>query len=117
MTFTFENFPIYKLALKLTKSVDELLANANVPKNSRLADQLIRASLSIPLNIAEGAGRYHKTDKKNFYIITRGSIFECVAIFDILKDKELINQSIHEKHYKILKELSKMISGLINSLK
>ena len=81
MTFTFENFPIYKLALKLTKSVDELLANANVPKNSRLADQLIRASLSIPLNIAEGAGRYHKTDKKNYKNERRVSQFVAKMLF------------------------------------
>ena len=117
MTFDFENFPIYKLALKFTEAVDELIAKAELPKNSRLADQLLRASLSIPLNIAEGAGRFHKADKKNFYIIARGSIFECVAIIDILKQKAIINEIEHLNQYQILEELSKMISGLINSQK
>ena len=117
MTFDFEKFPVYKLALSFTEAIDGLTQEANLPKNSRISDQLIRASLSIPLNIAEGAGRYHKADKKNFYIIARGSVFECVAILDILNNKQGIKQETHIKFYKILEELSKMLSGLINSLK
>lgn len=38
------------------------------------------------INIAEGSGRYTKADKKNFYIISRGSVYECVSLFDIIKD-------------------------------
>ena len=117
MVFIFEKFPVYKLALDFTKSTDSLLRESNLPKNSRLSDQLIRASLSIPLNIAEGAGRFHKADKRNFYVIARGSVFECVAIFDILVDKGNIDKDIHQKCYKVLEQLSKMLSGLINSQK
>ena len=117
MTFDFEKFPVYKLAIEFTKNADLLLAEINLPKNSRLADQLIRASLSIPLNIAEGAGRFHKGNKRNFYIIARGSIFECVAILDVLKTKNIITKEQHSKHYPQLEELSKMMSGLINSQK
>ena len=117
MTFDFEQFPVYKLALSFTKSIDECIQRSDIPKSSRLADQLIRASLSIPLNIAEGAGRYHKPDKKNFYIIARGSVFECVAILDILKGKEGFAPQICLEYYKTLEDLSKMLSGLINSQK
>lgn len=117
MTFDFEKFPVYKLALNLTKSVDSLLQKLNLPKNSRLSDQLMRASLSIPLNIAEGAGRFHKADKRNFYVIARGSVFECVAIFDVLNNENHIDENIYQEHYSILEELSKMLSGLINSQK
>ena len=117
MTFEFENFPVYKLSIDFIKSVDSLIAEINLPKNSRLADQLIRASLSVPLNIAEGAGRFHKANKKNFYVIARGSVFECVAILDILKTKQKISVQQHQKCYAQLEELSKMLSGLINSQK
>ena len=117
MTFSFEQFPVYKLALEFTQQVDSLLSEINLSKNSRMADQLIRASLSIPLNIAEGAGRFHRADKKNFYIVARGSIFECVSVLDILKIQGRASASHHQKLYSTLEELSKMISGLINSQK
>lgn len=39
------------------------------------------------LNIAEGSGRFTDKNKRNFYVIARGSAFECVAVFDFLKDE------------------------------
>ena len=114
MVFDFEKFEVYKKAKLFTKEISELLKDLK-GANSRLIDQLQRASLSIPLNIAEGAGRYSKADKKNFYVIARGSVFECVAILDILCDMELISISQKASSYNNLEELSKMISGLINS--
>ncbi|MFA5840413.1 MAG: four helix bundle protein [Candidatus Margulisiibacteriota bacterium] len=117
MIFDFERFPVYKLALEYARNAEDLLIQLDLPKSSRIADQFSRASLSIPLNIAEGAGRYSKADKKNFYIVARGSVFECVAILDVLISKEKIDFMTRQKHYAILEELSKMLSGLINSQK
>jgi len=117
MTFDFEKFPVYRLSLDFVREAEELLVKLDLPKNSRLADQLSRASLSIPLNIAEGAGRYSRPDKKNYYITARGSAFECVAILDVLMSKRKIDQEAYSRYYAILEELSKMLSGLINSQK
>jgi four helix bundle protein len=47
-----------------------------------LADQLRRASLSIPLNIAEGSGKTTGPDQRRFYAIARGCALECAAIID-----------------------------------
>jgi four helix bundle protein len=117
MAFDFEKFPVYRQALAYARDAEDLLLMLDLPKNSRIADQLSRASLSIALNIAEGAGRYGKADKKHFYITARGSVFECVAILDVLLAKEKIDSEIRSKHYALLEELSKMLSGLINSQK
>lgn len=54
------------------------------------------------LNIAEGSGRFTKPDKRNFYVIARGSKFECVAIFDYLKDMESIDENVFKKYYLFL---------------
>ena len=112
--FDFEKFEVYKKAKLFAKELSDV-AESLPNKYSRIIDQLVRASLSIPLNIAEGAGRYSKPDKRNFYTISRGSVFECVAILDILSDKELIDMEQKEHLYEMAEELSKMISELINS--
>lgn len=112
--FDFEKFEVYKKAQSFAKEVSDFIETIPA-KHARIIDQLIRASLSIPLNIAEGAGRYSKPDKKNFYIIARGSVFECVAIFDLLAAKALLDDTLRKRFYETAEELSKMISGLINS--
>ena len=47
-----------------------------------LSEQLRRASLSVPLNIAEGYGKRSVADRSKFYDIARGSAHECGAIVD-----------------------------------
>ena len=68
------------------------------------------------LNIAEGSGRYSKADKRHFYVISRGSTFECAAIFDYLKEIGSINEEQFSNYYNLLDELSRMLYGMIKSL-
>ena len=76
-------------------------------------DQLFRASLSIPLNIAEGNGRWHKGDKRNFFWTARGSVFECVPLVQLLQRGQFISETEYNAVYGRLEELSKMITGLV----
>jgi four helix bundle protein len=114
--FDYERFEVYKKAKTFFAEISTFIEN-NKKLHNRIADQLYRAALSIPLNIAEGAGRYSKPDKRNFYTIARGSVFECTAIIDILHDNGLIDTQQKGHYYNDLEEVSKMLSGLINSLK
>jgi four helix bundle protein len=50
-----------------------------------LVDQLRRAAISVPLNIAEGTGKVSVPDRKRFYAIARGSAMECAAIVDVVE--------------------------------
>ena len=68
------------------------------------------------LNIAEGSGRYTKADKRNFYVISRGSTFECVAIIDYLKEINAISEQEFSLFYSDLDELSRMLFSLIKGL-
>ena len=68
------------------------------------------------LNIAEGYSRFSLTDRKNFYVIARGSIFECVAIFYDLLLENLLETELHQEVYFKLEELSKMIFSMISNL-
>ncbi|PLX15011.1 MAG: four helix bundle protein [Marinilabiliales bacterium] len=82
--FDFEKLLVYKKAKEYNKEVLSFLSEAKIDKVTN--DQLRRASFSIMLNIAEITGRFTKRDRRNFYVISRGSVFECVAIFDYLHD-------------------------------
>ena len=58
--------------------------SADIPKgNAELVDQLKRAALSVPLNIAEACGRTGSRDNSKHFTIARGSALECGAIVDI----------------------------------
>ena len=67
MTFILEKLDVYKKALDLA---DEITSNTEkFPKGYRyLTDQLNRAVVSISTNIAEGNGRWHKNDRRQFFI-------------------------------------------------
>ena len=80
--FGFQRLDVYKASIAFLGVADGLVARC---KGRRaLADQVRRAALSIPLNIAEGTGRFGP-DARRFYAIARGSALECAAILDALE--------------------------------
>jgi four helix bundle protein len=115
MSFLFENLEAYKQTLEFSNSLSEWLEQVKI--NPSLKDQILRASSSIALNIAEGTGRFTKGEKRNFYVMSRGSVYECVAVLQILKKQNRIQSEYYEKFYRNLEDLSKMLTSLINSLK
>ncbi len=78
--FGFQRLDVYRCAIQFLAAAAPL-AGA-VPKGyAPLADQLRRAALSVPLNIAEASGRVGG-DARRAYAIARGSTLECAAILD-----------------------------------
>ena len=112
--FDFEKLTVYNKTKEFNKKVNIFLVSNKLDRTTN--DQLRRVSFSIMLNIAEGSGRYTKADKRNFYIIARGSSFECVAIFDYLKDINKINETQFKTFYNDLDELSRMLFSMIKKL-
>jgi four helix bundle protein len=84
--FDFEKLEVYKKAKTFNSGIRGLLKTLKLDISTN--DQLRRAAFSIVLNIAEGSGRFTKPDRKNFFIIARSSIFECMAILDVLKTNQ-----------------------------
>ncbi len=72
--FEFQNLEVYKKAKIFHLETKQLITTINPDKTTK--DQLSRASFSIPLNIAEGSGRFSKPDRRNFFVVARGSVFE-----------------------------------------
>ncbi len=115
MGFLFENLDVYQKAVDLADQVTTL--TATFPRGYYfLADQLNRASLSIATNLAEGNGRFTKADRKNFFVIARGSAQECVPLLELARRKGLIDENPHAAFRAQIETIAKMISGLINGL-
>ncbi len=76
-----ERLDVYRVALEFRQSLGILDTVRNI---SALRDQIFRASDSIVLNIAEGAGRIARADKRRHYSYALGSASECGAALALL---------------------------------
>ena len=114
--FSFEKLDVYQKALRWVQAVDEICSRAKGRVSANTLDQLSRAALSVALNIAEGNGRWHTADKRQFFWIARGSVFECVPLLEVLKCGAVIHQEDYENHRKSLADLGKMLSGLLKAV-
>lgn len=112
--FDFEKLDIYKKAKIFNSGLREFIRTTKLDSTTR--DQLRRAAFSAVLNLAEGSGRFTNPDRRNFYIIARSSIFECIAILDILKDESVITENTFRGFYNQAEELSKMLFTMIKNL-
>ncbi len=113
--FIFETFPVYQRAVQFYKDFLFLIKSKTIEKYN--ADQLKRALLSILLNIAEGSGKYSYKEKKNFYLIARGSAHESAALINVLFLSEIISSEQSNVWKEHLVVISKMLSGMIKSLR
>ena len=106
---------VYQKAKQFNKEAYTFLKNSkSIDSVSR--NQLRRASLSIMLNIAEGSSRFNKADRRNFFVISRGSVFDCVAVFDFLKDESILAEEMYIHFYRQAYELSRMLFAMIRNL-
>lgn len=113
MSFMFEKLEVYQKAVDLAERIETLSKGIAGQGYHHLLDQLRRASLSISLNIAEGNGRWHTKDKKNFFWIARGSVFECVPLVELCRRQKLMSEEISAELKAELEKLSKMLTALV----
>ena len=113
--FAFETREVYKKALSANKQVYRFLKfNKSIPIYYK--SQFGRARLSIMLNIAEGSGKFSLKDRRNFYIIARGSTFECASIVSFLHEEGEIPVELTEELRSIYEEISRMLYTMIKNL-
>lgn len=111
--FDFEKLNVYKKSKLFNQRISRIIESYKLDTVSK--NQLRRASISITLNIAEGSGRFTKPDRRNFYIISRSSLFECIAILDILKDSKVISHNTFNEVYLLGEVISKMLFSMISN--
>jgi len=109
--FGFQKLDVYRCAIEFLGLASPL--SEHVPKGyAALGDQLRRASTSIPLNLAEGTGKFDK-DARRFYAIARGSALECAAIIDTFQVLSFINTDNYNKAQTLLDRIVAMLTVMI----
>jgi four helix bundle protein len=112
-TFDHEKLEVYKRSLAFITWLEPLLQN--VPKSSPIHDQRERASVSIPLNLAEGNGKFTRADRCRFFDNSRGSALECAAGLDVLTAKGKCESAEVISGKERLLEIVSMLVGLIKA--
>lgn len=109
-----EKLDVYHLSLDVILQVDDLLKR--LPKGrAYLTDQFHRAVLSVPLNIAEGAGEFSPAEKARFYRIALRSATECSALVDVCEKLGLLKTAerddLHSNFSRIIAMLTRMAAN------
>lgn len=113
MIFSHEKLKVYQKSLDFIEFTNKVLLERNYISAHY---QLDKASTSIPLNIAEGTGKFTNKDKSHYYDIARGSALESVACLDVLLRRKKIAIEINEEGKSILFEIVSMLVGLTKSI-
>jgi len=112
--FDFQKLEVYRKSRDFHIACKSILQRISVEKY--VNDQLGHASYSVVLNIAEGSAKQTKPDRKNVFTISRGSVFECAAILDILLKEEKINDHDYSHAIKLADEISRILFTMIKNL-
>ena len=92
---------MYQVAIEFVILADETIEH--LPRGrAYLSDQLQRAALSIPLNIAEGAGEYAVDKKARFYRMAKRSATECAGVLDVCQRLRLVEENRYIKGRELL---------------
>lgn len=111
--FDHEKLNVYQASIEFLVWLEKILER--IPKRHAVYDQLDRASTSIPLNIAEGNGKFTQPDRCRFFDIARGSALECAATLDVLSAKAILPENEITPGKEILLKIVSILVGLIKS--
>jgi four helix bundle protein len=109
---SYQKLDVYQCAIKFLALVASILCK--LPRGySFLADELKRAAISIPQNIAEGVGKPTEADRSRYFGIARGSAMECGAILDACSVLGLAHSDSIEKGRDLLERIVSMLSKMM----
>src|SRR6266487_4404485 len=109
--FDREKLDVYREAIGFCGWVGEFLSLISAKAAAK--DQLDRASTSIPLNIAEGNGKFSARDRARFLEMARGSALDCAACLDVLFVRKLASEAQVAEQKERLARIVQMLIGLL----
>lgn len=113
---TFKDLKVWQESIQLVKVIYKLTKKFPEEEKFCLSNQMRRASISIPSNIAEGANKRSSKDYVRFVDISLGSVAELETQLIISLELEYINKIMFDEVNKKIDEIGKMLRGLSISL-
>lgn len=113
--FDFQRLTVYQKASEFNRQCSKLIAEKRAP--NYVKDQLGRAGISILLNLAEGSGRKSPQDRSRFFMISRSSLFECVALLDLMHQQHQVEETEYLAMTQTADEISRMLFTMIKNLR
>ncbi|MDP8247187.1 MAG: four helix bundle protein [Candidatus Tritonobacter lacicola] len=113
--FDFEKLDVYKLSLDFVHKVISIIKKLPSELRFTIGGNLIRASMSIPNNIAEGSGKRSKKEKARFYGYSLNSVRECIPSISVLfGEKEISKAEMRDLRSDCVR-IGSMLARLIQS--
>lgn len=113
---SFEDLRVWQKGIELVKHIYLVTEEGKLSKDFGLRDQLRRASVSVPTNIAEGFERYSRKEYLNFLNIAKASAGEVRSLLRVAVEVGYIEQQIYTQLYNQARELSGMLSNQIQAI-
>jgi four helix bundle protein len=111
---SYQDLDVWKQTKELVREIYELTKLFPKEEQFGLTNQLRRAAVSVPSNIAEGCGRNHVKDSIQFFFIARGSLYETETQLLIARDLQYINQEKLSTIIDKIKSCKRLLNGFIN---
>jgi len=115
MTRDYRDLIVWQQSMKLVEVVYQLMKDFPKEERFRLSDQLGRAVVSIPSNIAEGNGRETKSEYARFLGIARGSLYETETQLEIAHRLGFVDD--HPELKELTISIRRMLTSLISKLR
>ena len=117
MRFAYEELTVWQQAVELAERIYTITKTFPRDEQFGLTSQIRRAAVSISLNIAEGKGRYHRKEYKQFLYNARGSLYETATLLLLATKLGYLKESAYEELRQVTQRILSQLSGLVNYLK
>ena len=111
MIKTYKDLKVYQKAYKSNLEIFKTIRK-KLDREYAIKDQILRASLSVVLNIAEGYGRKSTADFKRYLTMSLGSTNEVIVLLEIIRDLNLLERTKVEELIDSYQEIGKMLYRL-----
>lgn len=111
---SYRDLDVWRQSRQLVKSIYQLSKTFPKEEQFGLTNQLRRAAISVPSNIAEGSGRNHSRDSIQFFFIARGSLYEIETQLIIAADLSFITESDLQEVLEQVTRCKRLLNGFIN---